>query len=181
MILLLHRGRLGGRFHLLLPVLQNLLFLLFTPHAGRGAFPAWLRGGEATAPLTENNAAQFARVLATLCNPPQSSIQKTFTGGKASKALNDPVKAAREKTSAFLYPLLASFARFQLGGRLQGGVREKLMPGIWEVVGTAGMRREGLDAMFAGLGRSERDVWRGVWGEWEGVNGRKDLLSGETV
>jgi nucleolar pre-ribosomal-associated protein 2 len=162
-------------------VLQNLLFLLFTPHAGRGAFPAWLRGGEAGAPLTEGNAAQFARVLATLCNPPQSSIQKTFTGGKASKALNDPVKAAREKTSGFLYPLLASFARFQLGGRLAAAVREKLIPGIWEVVGTASLSRDGLDAMFAGLGRSERDVWRGVWSEWESVHGRKDLLSGETV
>lgn len=181
LILLVHRGRLGGRFHLLLPVLQNLLFLLFTPHAGRGAFPAWLRSGEAGAPLTEGNAAQFARVLATLCNPPQSSIQKTFTGGKASKALNDPVKAAREKASGFLYPLLASFARFQLGGRLAAGVREKLMSGIWEVVGTASLSRDGVDAMFAGLGRSERDVWRGVWSEWESVHGRKDLLSGETV
>lgn len=180
LILLIHRGRLGGRFHILLPLLQNLLFLLFTPHSGRGAFPAWLRGDTAT-PLTDTNGAQFARVLATLCNPPQSSIQKTHTGGKTSKTLNDPVKAAREKTSAFLYPLLASFARYQLNGRLEPKVREKVMSGIWEVVGTASLSRDGLDAMFAGLGRSERDVWRGVWSEWEAVYGRKDLLSGETV
>lgn len=180
LILLLHRGRLGGRFHLLLPLLQNLLFLLFNPHSGRGALPAWLKGPNTT-PLSPTNGAQFARVLATLCNPPQSSIQKTHTGGKTSKTLNDPVKAAREKTSAFLYPLLASFSRFQLSGRLDAGVREKLMPGVWEVVGTASLSRDGLDAMFAGLGRSERDVWRGVWGEWESVHGRKDLLSGDVV
>lgn len=180
LVLLLHRGRLGGRFHLLLPLLQNLLFLLFTPHSGRGALPAWLKGSTATL-LTSTNGAQYARVLATLCNPPQSSIQKTHTSSKTSRTLNDPVKAAREKTSAFLYPLLASFSRFQLSGRLEPGVREKLMPGVWEVVGAASLSRDALDAMFAGLGRSERDVWRGVWGEWEGVYGRRDLLSGDVV
>ena len=180
LILLLHRGRLGGRFHILLPLLQNLLFLLFTPHSGRGALPAWLKGDKAEA-LTDTNGAQYARVLATLCNPPQSSIQKTHTGSKTSKTLNDPVKAAREKTSAFLYPLLASFSRFQLSGRLEPRVREKVMLGIWEVVGTASLSRDGLDAMFAGLGRSERDVWRGIWSEWESVHGRKDLLSGDVV
>ncbi|KAF2627416.1 hypothetical protein BU25DRAFT_393354 [Macroventuria anomochaeta] len=139
------------------------------------------RGRPDVVGLTDANGAMFARVLATLCNPPQSSIQKTHTGGKTSKTLNDPVKAAREKTSAFLYPLLASYCRFQLSGRLEQGVREKVMPSIWEVVGTASLSRDGLDAMFAGLGRSERDVWRGVWGEWESVHGRKDLLSGDVV
>ncbi|KAF1924174.1 uncharacterized protein M421DRAFT_425005 [Didymella exigua CBS 183.55] len=180
LVLLLHRGRLGGRFHVLLPLLQNLLFLLFTPHSGRGALPAWLKDSSSI-PLTPDNGTQFARVLAMLCNPPQSSIQKTHTGGKTSKTLNDPVKKAREMTSAFLYPLLASYSRFQLGGRVEPDVREKLMPGIWEVVGTASLSRDGLNAMFAGLRRSERDVWRGVWGEWESVHGRKGLLSGDVV
>jgi nucleolar pre-ribosomal-associated protein 2 len=178
LILLLHRGRLGGRFHLLLPLLQNLLFLLFRPHSGRGALPFWQR--EPSAHLTAENAGQFARVLATLCNPPQSSIQKTHQTGKKG-TLNDPVKKAREVSSAFLYPLLASYSRFQLSGRMEPSVREKVMPGIWEVVGTASLSRDGLDAMFAGLGRSERDVWRGVWSEWENVHGRKDLLSGDVV
>lgn len=175
LILLLHRSRLGGRFHLLLPLLQNLLLLLFTPHAGRGALPSWLRGSNPPT-LTSNNAAQLSRLLATLCNPPQSSIQKTHSSSadrtSKARALTDPVKAARDRTSAFLYPLLASYCRFQLSGRLDPGVREKLAPGIVEVVGTASLSREGLDAMFAGLGRSERDVWRGVWGEWEAVGGR---------
>jgi nucleolar pre-ribosomal-associated protein 2 len=183
LILLLHRGRLGGRFHLLLPLLQNLLFLLFRPHSGRGALPAWLKGPGVVG-LTPTNATQYARVLSTLCNPPQSSIQKTSSytsSAKTSKTLNDPVKAAREKTSAFLYPLLSSFCRYQLSGKLEAGVRDKVMPGIWEVVGTASLSRDGLDAMFAGLGRSERDVWRGVWGEWESVYGRKDLLSGDAI
>jgi nucleolar pre-ribosomal-associated protein 2 len=128
--------------------------------------------------LTAANAAQFTRLLSTLCNPPQSSITKVHQHhqSRKSKDLNDPVKAAREKASNFLYPLLASFCRYQLGGRLDQGVREKLMPGIWEIVGTASLHREGLNAMFAGLGRSERDVWKGLWEEWEGSYGRRQVV-----
>jgi nucleolar pre-ribosomal-associated protein 2 len=179
--LLVHRGRLGGRFHLLLPLLQGLLFCLFIPNASRsGALPSWLRTVTVTEPvrLTPANAAQFTRLLSTLCNPPQSSITKAHQHhqSRKSKDLNDPIKAARDKASNFLYPLLASFCRYQLNGRLDQGVREKLMPGIWEVVGTASLHREGLDAMFAGLGRSERDVWKSLWEQWEGVHGRRQVV-----
>ncbi|KAF1847105.1 uncharacterized protein K460DRAFT_402471 [Cucurbitaria berberidis CBS 394.84] len=181
LILLVHRGRLGGRFHLLLPLLQGLLFCLFIPNVSRsGALPSWLRTVTSTDPirLKAVNANQYSRLLSTLCNPPQSSITKAhhYQSSRKSKDLNDPVKAAREKTSQFLYPLLASFCRFQLNGRLEAGVREKLMVGIFEVIGTAGLHKEALDAMFAGLGRSERDVWRGLWSEWEGVHGRRQVL-----
>ncbi|KAH7377764.1 Urb2/Npa2 family-domain-containing protein [Pyrenochaeta sp. MPI-SDFR-AT-0127] len=185
LILLVHRGRLGGRFHLLLPLLQGLLFCLFIPNASRsGALPIWLRTVVATEPvrLTPASANQLSRLLSTLCNPPQSSITKAHQhhASRKSKDLNDPVKAAREKASHFLYPLLASFCRFQLHGRLEPSVKEKLMPGIWEVVGTASLHKEALDAMFAGLGRSERDVWRGIWSEWEGIFGRKQItVNGE--
>ncbi|USP81975.1 hypothetical protein yc1106_09249 [Curvularia clavata] len=181
LILLVHRGRLGGRFHLFLPLLQGLLFCLFIPNASRsGALPSWLRTTAVMEPvrLTAANATQFTRLLSTLCNPPQSSITKAHQHhqSRKSKDLNDPIKAAREKASSFLYPLLASFCRFQLNGRLDQEVREKLMPGIWEVVGTASLRRESLDAMFAGLGRSERDVWKGLWEDWEGVHGRRQIV-----
>ncbi|KAF2851497.1 hypothetical protein T440DRAFT_507365 [Plenodomus tracheiphilus IPT5] len=186
LILLLHRGRIGGRFHILLPLLQGLLFCLFIPNTPRsGALPTWLRPTASTSTstlqihLTPQNATQFSRILSTLCNPPQSSITKAHQHHHSSsknKDLNDPVKAARERTGAFLYPLLAAFCRFQLGGRLEAGVREKVMPGVWEAVGTAAVHKEGLDAMFAGLGRSEKDVWRGVWGEWESVHGRRGLV-----
>jgi nucleolar pre-ribosomal-associated protein 2 len=182
LILLVHRNKSGGRSHILLPLLQGLLFLLFMPTSARsGALPSWLRSNTPTEPtcLTPANAAQYTRLLSTLCNPPQSSISKTHQHSRKSKDLNDPVKAARERTSHFLYPLLASFCRFQLSGRLLPAVRVKLMPGLWEVVGTASLHKEGLDAMFAGLSRSERDVWRSVWGEWESVHGRKERFVGE--
>jgi nucleolar pre-ribosomal-associated protein 2 len=181
LLLLVHRNKLGGRSHILLPLLQNLLFCLFMPTSARsGALPLWLRSNTPNEPicLTPADAAQYTRLLSTLCNPPQSSISKAHQHSRKSKDLNDPVKAARERTSHFLYPLLASLCRFQLTGRLLPAVRAKLMPGLWEVVGTASLHKDELDAMFAGLSRSEKDVWRNVWGEWESVHGRKGRFLG---
>jgi nucleolar pre-ribosomal-associated protein 2 len=177
LVLLVHRNKLGGRSHLLLPLLQGLLYCLFMPTSARsGALPTWLRSNVPTQliRLSPANASQYTRLLGTLCNPPQSSTAKAHQHSRKSKDLNDPVKAAREKTSHFLYPLLASFCRYQLSGRLDPAVRVKLMPGIWDVISTASLHKEELDAMFAGLGRSEKDVWRGMWSEWESVHGRKE-------
>ncbi|KAJ4355601.1 uncharacterized protein N0V89_003621 [Didymosphaeria variabile] len=173
LVLLLHRSRLGGRFHLLIPVLQSLLLCLFIPNLNRGAaLPPWLDSPSPANPtrLTATNAAQYTHLLSTLCSPTQSSVQRT----RSATTLNDPIKAAREYASQYVYPLLSSFCRFQLYGRLDAEVREKLMPGIWELVSVGQLNKEAIDAMFAGLGRSERDVWRGVWGEWVRVHGRKE-------
>jgi nucleolar pre-ribosomal-associated protein 2 len=181
LILLLHRSKLGGRSHVLLPLLQGLLFCLFVPTSVRsGALPTWLRSNTPSGAirLTPVNSSYYTRLLSTLCNPPQSSISKAHQHSRKSKDLNDPIKAARERTSHFLYPLLASFCRFQLSGRLLPEVRVKLMPGLWEVVGTASLHKERIDAMFAGLSRSERDVWRNIWGEWENTHGRKESFVG---
>ncbi|KAF2681798.1 hypothetical protein K458DRAFT_489234 [Lentithecium fluviatile CBS 122367] len=185
-ILLLHRGRLGGRFHLLLPLLQNLLLCLFIPNGGRGSAHApWLdTTSSSPTRLTPANASQFSRLLSTLCSPTQSSVQRPHHSSrsqtsKPKKDLNDPVKAAREYASQYMYPLLSSYCRFQLYGRLEPQVRENLMAGIWEVVGVGCLDRASLDSMFSGLGKSERDVWKETWREWERVHGKKDARWGD--
>lgn len=179
---LLHRGRLGGRFHLLLPLLQSLLLCLFIPNAGRGAaLPPWLETtfGSARVRLTQVNASQYGRLISTLCSPTQSSVQRPTHSSRAQTSkskrdLNDPVKAAREYASHYLFSLLSSFCRYHLNGRLEPDVREKLMPAIWEMIGVSTLDRPSLDAMFAGLARSEKEVWTGLWAEWERVNGRRE-------
>ncbi|KAF2011237.1 hypothetical protein BU24DRAFT_376282 [Aaosphaeria arxii CBS 175.79] len=179
LILLLHRGRLGGRFHILLPPLQNLLFCLFIPHAGRGSsLPFWLRSSSASSQikLSPANATQFSRLLSTLSSPTQSSVSTTKHQRNAStkSTLNDPVKAAKEYASHFIYPLLASFCRFSLSGRLEPNVRDKLIPGLWDTISVADMDRDTLQAMFTGLDRASKDVWRGVWDEWKKMNGKSE-------
>ncbi|KAF2705974.1 hypothetical protein K504DRAFT_439390 [Pleomassaria siparia CBS 279.74] len=175
LILVLHRSRIGGRFHLVLPLLQNLLFCLFIPNTGRGMpLPPWLKSASShPARLTPANASHFTRLVSTLCSPTHFSVQKRHHKHNTSQstsntkpALNDPVKAAREYASHYLYPLLGSFCRYQLSGRLEAEVRKKLMTGIWEVVGVAAMDRASLDSMFAGLDGATRDVWRGLWSEY---------------
>ncbi|PSN66089.1 hypothetical protein BS50DRAFT_677372 [Corynespora cassiicola Philippines] len=184
LVVLLHRSRLGHRFHLVLPLLQSLLFCLFVPHAGRGAsLPPWLKSVSPShsVRLTPANAAQYTHLLGTLCSPTQSSVQKNKFGSAISskKTLNDPVKAAREYTSEYLYPLLSSYSRFQLNGRLEPEVRAKLIAGIMEAVGLAATNKSFLDAMFAGMDRSTKDVWRGVWAEYEREHGRKEIKAGQ--
>jgi nucleolar pre-ribosomal-associated protein 2 len=174
LVLLLHRSRLGGRFHLLLPLLQNLLLCLFVPHGSRqNLLPPWLRARSSAAVtyLTANNAAQYSRLLSTLCSPTQSSVSKAHQSrgstSNSKSSLNDPVKAAREYVSHYIYPLLASFCRFQLNGRLESAVRGKLVPGMWELVSTAELDKDALQAMYAGLDRSSREIWKGLWEEWK--------------
>ncbi|CAI6340706.1 unnamed protein product [Periconia digitata] len=189
LIFILHRSRLGGRFHVLLPLLQNLLLCLFIPNTGRGAaLPPWLdpfSTASSATRLTPANGATLTRLLTTLCSPTQSSVTRhtshksksTTSNESTKKDLNDPIKAARDYTAQFAYPLLSAYCRFQLYGRLDASVRVELLPGIWELVSVASVEREALDAMFAGLGQSERDVWRGVWRDWEasvGGRGRKN-------
>ncbi|KAF2646531.1 hypothetical protein P280DRAFT_544877 [Massarina eburnea CBS 473.64] len=178
LLLMLQRGRIGGRFHLLLPLLQNLLLCLFIPNAGRGAaLPPWLDSFATSQPvrLTPANASAYTRLLRTLCSPTQSSVQRHYSRSQTSKKeLNDPVKAARDYASQYMYALLSSFCLYQLYGRLEPQVREKLMPGIWEVVEVGSLDRQSLDAMFEGLGKSEQDIWRGIWRDWEREHGRKD-------
>ncbi|KAF1948363.1 hypothetical protein CC80DRAFT_317551 [Byssothecium circinans] len=180
LLLLLQRSRIGGRFHLLLPLLQNLLLCLFIPNAGRGAaLPPWLDSYGIANPvrLSPANASTYTRLLTTVCSPTQSSVQRynKAINATSKKQLNDPVKAARDYASQYMYPLLSSFCRYQLYGRLDPQVREKLMPGIWEVVRVGSLDRQSLDTMFEGLGKSERDVWRGLWRDWMAQHGRGEI------
>ncbi|KAF2004325.1 hypothetical protein P154DRAFT_617201 [Amniculicola lignicola CBS 123094] len=175
-ILLLNRGRLGGRYQVFLPLLQNLLFCLFIPNAGRGqSLPSWLKStvSDNVTPLTPRNAKDLANLFNLLASPPLSTLTRSHhhRGSNNSRSLNDPSRAAKETLSHFVYPLLASFARFQLSGHLDPQVRDKLMPGIWSIMGVGTMDKESLDSMFSGMGREGRDIWRGVWSEYVRVGG----------
>ncbi|KAF2188933.1 hypothetical protein K469DRAFT_626674 [Zopfia rhizophila CBS 207.26] len=180
LILLLHRGRLGGRFHLLLPLLQNLLACLFIPNQGRGSnLPKWLSPSlsSSSSKLTPTNASEYTKLLTTLCSPTVSSLTRNQPF-RRENGLKDPVKAARTYASQHITPLLSTFCRCMLNGRLQPEVREKVMPGMWEVLTVAGMDMEGLRAMDAGLDKGTKEVWRGVWGEWRGRGGRGEGMGG---
>ncbi|KKY13589.1 putative nucleolar 27s pre-rrna processing urb2 npa2 [Diplodia seriata] len=196
LILSLHRTRLGGRFHVLMPLLQNLLRCLFTPdHQTRrgnndvatfSSFPQhqqppppWLDA--ATAPLTPDHAASFARLVTTLCNPTVSAVKgfhnrkrpassSTTPSSSSTTAttadLVDETKKAREYAGQYVPALIASFCTCTLhGGRIAPETRAALMPGLYACADVVGI--EALRAMNAGLGAGERAIWRGVYGDWK--------------
>lgn len=180
-LLLLHRPSLGGRLHLVIPVLQRLMALLFTPHskglrtAGRTEHflhPSWLEAKQH--PLALKHAQKFARLLTLLCNPPQSAV----SGHRQHHVdLVDETRKARIHVGQFGQYLLHRFCVLVLNGRLGEGMRDALTPGIWAVVDVMEMDREGpaggkdegvrgVKALGAAMGNAERAVLRSVWEDW---------------
>ncbi|KAH7038904.1 Urb2/Npa2 family-domain-containing protein [Macrophomina phaseolina] len=179
LILSLHRTRLGGRFHVLMPLLQNLLRCLFIsdPSRHNGAttppLPPWLAPAAPNTPLTPTHASAFARLVTTLCNPTVSAV-KGFHNRKrpapssssASTAeLVDETKKAREYAGQYVPALIASFCTYTLHGRITPETRAALMPGLYACADVVGI--EALRAMNAGLGAGERAIWRGVYADWK--------------
>ncbi|TKA72098.1 hypothetical protein B0A49_03784 [Cryomyces minteri] len=160
----LHRTKLGGRFHLLVPLLQNLLNCLFTPDARSSThtLPPWLSPKVKT--LGPEHAAAYARVLTTLCSPTVSSVSHSRKRQRNNTDLTDETKKARACAGQYVQYVLTEYCACQLRGRLGEGVREKLIPGLWAMLDVIG--KDGIKAMSAGMDGSGRAVLRGLWEEW---------------
>ncbi|KAI4196871.1 MAG: hypothetical protein LQ350_006291 [Teloschistes chrysophthalmus] len=164
-ILAFHRKRLGGRNHLILLVLQSLLRPLFIPFAPSKSGVSAL--SEEDYPFTAVHAAAYSRLLSQLVDPTLASLQPSSNHRKNN--LNDPTKTAKSIAGQYLHHLIATYCKEllegSLGGRFgEGGeMRREIESGMGKVVGVVGVER--LRVMNSGLGRGERGVWRGVWGE----------------
>lgn len=163
-ILAFHRKRLGGRNHLILLVLQSLLRPLFIPFAP--AKSGTSAPSDEDHPFTAVHAAAYSRLLSQIVDPPLASLQPhTSNRNHRNNNLNDPTKTAKSIAGQYLHHLIASYCKELLEGRLGGeAVRREIEKGMAKVAGVVGVER--LRVMNSGLGRGERGVWRGVWGEW---------------
>lgn len=155
-LLLHHRARLQGRFHLLIATLQTLQGRLFVQHKS---------ASESRRPLASRHARAYTRLLTLLCNPP------TRTHNNASNKRNDLVdetRRARAHVGQYVPTLLHSFCAQVLSGALGEGVREALTPGLWAVIEAMEVRSpEAVKALSAGMNNSERAVLRSVYDEWK--------------
>lgn len=187
-----HRSSLGGRMHLVLPVLQGLLGLLFSPHSSSKQarhqtfnHPKWLDTRHY--PLKAKQARVFARLLTLLCNPPHSIISNhrnttnTQTNGNRNSStpssLVDETRKHRIHLGRSIHHLLHAYCLFQLDGRLGQGVKDALTPGIWALMDIVAMDRD-EEARFQALGagmtgpefailKRELQEWR-QFGRWKG-------------
>jgi len=172
-VLQFHRSSLGGRIHLITPILIQLTSCLFIPHRGNKnqsifRHPSWL---SADRPLVPIHASRFARVLTLLCNPPQSTISRRRSG------LVDETRKVRLYVGQHIQYVLHAFVRMLLHGRLGDGVREKLTPGLWAVIDVMDMSgsEEGrvkvlgasMNKAELALLRREFEAWK-AGGSWRG-------------
>ncbi|KAL9085731.1 MAG: hypothetical protein Q9165_007480 [Trypethelium subeluteriae] len=160
-----HRAKFGGRFHLLSPLLSNLLDALFVPdnrsYSSYVRKPPWLTHG--TAAFGGEEGAAFASVLTSLCDPTVSSVT-TRKSQREHKGLVDETRKARAYAGQYMQDVLMEFCRAQLRGRLQPRVRRRLMPGLYATI--AVMSEDGLRAMNASMDPSARALWKSLYDEW---------------
>lgn len=162
-IVLLHRKHLGGRMHLLVPLLQNLLTCLFKPHRHQGprsaaSLPSWLFNSPS--PLDNTHSKAYTRLLSTLCSPTASSTSQH----RRNAELTDTNKQAREYAGSYVPYVLMHYCSLQLSASMDPEVREGLKAGIWEMMGVVGI--EGMRGMNVGMGRDQRAIWGVVYNEW---------------
>ncbi|KAL8875953.1 MAG: hypothetical protein Q9198_005766, partial [Flavoplaca austrocitrina] len=79
-------------------------------------------------------------------------------------SLNDPTKIAKSMAGQHLHYLIMTYCDYQLSGRLTQEVREKLRPGIWAVLDV--ISQETMRVMNAGMDKTGRAVWKGLYAEW---------------
>ena len=164
------RKRLGGRYHLLLPILQGLLRCLFrpvpTPASSkqpqiRHHQPPWLLHAN-TEPLDAKSATQYTRLLTSLCNPTASSVKHSRG---ASAGLTDDTKKAKSISGQYMQYLVMEYARCQLQGQLPPEVKTSLMPGLYAVLDV--MPRELMRGMNAAMGSSSRAIFKGLYEDYQ--------------
>ncbi|KIV99441.1 hypothetical protein, variant [Verruconis gallopava] len=164
-IILLHRRRLGGRMHLIVGLLQNLLSCLYTPHRyevlAATTRPAWLQGAKV---LGVDAANSFTRVVTTLCSPTVSSTVSHRGFKMTDIGLVDETKKAKEYAGQYVSYILLHYCTLQLQGSTPSEVAEKLKIGLWAIMEVVNI--ETMRGMNAGMGREERIVWGALFAEW---------------
>lgn len=156
-ILTMHRPKIGGRYHIVLPALQALLRCLFIPYSKSPS-----SSGPSSA-FGESDAAAYARLLSTLCDPTVSAV--TRAKKRSRTELNDATKKARSIAGQHLPSLIMEYCRCQLKGKLTPETRAALNPGLWVILGV--MRPEVMRTMNTAMDSSSRSAFKVLYDDWK--------------
>lgn len=158
-ILTIHRTKLGGRYHLILPALQGLLRCLFVPYEKAEASPS---GENQESALGEAHATAYCRLLTTICDPSVSAV--TRSRKRAGHELNDETKKARSIAGQHLHYLMMEYCDCQLKERLPAEMKRLLTPGIYAVFNI--MSQDVMRTMNAAMGPSSRSVFKVLYDDY---------------
>ncbi|PYH99647.1 hypothetical protein BO71DRAFT_394127 [Aspergillus ellipticus CBS 707.79] len=164
----LHRQKLGGRFHLILPPVERLLGCLFARSKKRnrsmvyekktGQQPYWL------APLQASHAVHFTRLLTSLCDPTMSAVSRPTQSAGGHEGLTDQTKKAKRIAGQYLQYLIMEYTQSSLRGTLAPDVKAAVLPGLYAVLDV--MSRDTMRAMNAGLDVSGRAVFKALYDDY---------------
>ncbi|OAT00194.1 uncharacterized protein BDCG_02135 [Blastomyces dermatitidis ER-3] len=164
-----YRQKLSGRFHLVLPVMQPLLRLLFTlssrpQRSSRSQLtpPPWADSHNASSLLHKpSHATQFTRLLTTLCDPTVSAVQRVQ---RSDSGLTDNTKKVKSLAGQHLQYLVMEYAICQLRGQLAPEMKAALIPGFYSVLDA--MSKETMRGMNAAMDSSSRAVFKSLYEDY---------------
>lgn len=162
-VLLLHRRKLGGRYHLIVRALQSLLRCLFVPYSKPETQSKDPEQSKKDLHLDAEHAAAFARILTTLCDPTLSSVSRSKRSSRDE--LNDELKKARSIAGQHLQYLIEEFCECQLAGRLSAEMKAALNPGLYAVF--AVMPQEVMRNVNAAMTSSSRSMFKALYDEYK--------------
>lgn len=171
-ILIGHRLKLEGHFHLVVQAMQALLRCLFTPlpHSTSKASktfapPPWLSSPKHQ--LNPRHAAIFTRLVTLICDPSVSSVTRSKQNN-----LTSAKDKAKRMAGQHMHFVLTLYVQLQLEMKMLPQVREQMVPGLYAIFDTTTpeMRRmisDGLDSSGrAVFGVLFRDYQK--FGKWKG-------------
>jgi nucleolar pre-ribosomal-associated protein 2 len=160
-LLLHHRARLQGRYHLLISTLQSLQSRLFIPTT-----TSTTNNNTSRKNLTSRHARAYTRLLTLLCNPPTRTHNNSTSN---PTNLIDETRRARARVGEYAPILLHSFCASILTGTPSSeGVREALTPGLWALIEAMEVQSpDAVKVLSAAMGNGERAVLRGVYEDWK--------------
>ncbi|KAG9776014.1 hypothetical protein KCU88_g5023, partial [Aureobasidium melanogenum] len=139
---------------------------------GTRHLPNWMRTSQD--PLSPSSAEHFSRLLSSICNPTVSAARSGSSKKRGHSHghghndlnlnLNDETKRARLLAGQHMQYLVMEYARSTLDGLIVSSVKEKLMPGMYSVMGA--MERDLLRALNAALDPSGRAIFKGLYDDW---------------
>ena len=160
--LVMHRPKLGGRYHLIIRALQCLLRCLFIPYQALQDSQTSAEEEMAYAGYGEAQAGAYAGLLTTLCDPTVSAVSRSRQTSR--QELNDETQKARSIAGQYLQYVVEEFCACQLEGRLLPEMRTALSVGLWAIfdVMSQGVTRN----LNAAMGSASRSVFKALYDEY---------------
>lgn len=158
-LLVIHRMRLGGRYHLIISALQSLLQNLFVSYR---KIEASIRTISPPFSLGEAHAAAYGRLLTTICDPTVSAV--TRPRKRSWHDLNDETKKARNIAGQHLQYLIMDYCNNQLKGRLNPDMKAALTPGLYAIFDV--MSQEVMRTINAAMDSSSQSIFKALYEDY---------------